>query len=491
MLRAITCCDGLGLCFVIIVFQVLALLEQNSKRRGGSASSRSGTASAPDSSHFAFGHSFLLPSQDVHLLPIPSDAGCKRHFGCVSSTLRHPHSLDFSCVTAALNKKLPFPRQPASQGGSARPQLRHPGHQQRDPNAEIFDNPEIRAQRIEILPVRVQLAEAQIAHADDGADLKGRGLRFIPAVPLPHFGARKKAESAFGAADAVRENFKNMTKCQKQKAKLRLKLARAELEQFPVFLSPGDIPRARLFLCRRSDVQDDSQLPPLHMEIDPLRPLVQSIADFDAKFQSAPPPALRPEKKKAQRRPEPPHGNSAERSNQPFAIFYGSGEDFTQCCIPDELQWSVASLASEIQNGCVSVLDVVAAIKNAMPQSWLAGHGMTEDCLSVAFSKSQQDILDVYTAALHAWGAADVLQPVGRLEDVLRGAVDDEARHGSAAAWQVMQLFIFCSFFDDVDNRRMAKKLFSHTRCSGKMVAAGSRTSQSTFHRLKQHTISS
>jgi hypothetical protein len=51
---------------------------------------------------------------------------------------------------------------------------------------------------------------------------------------------------------------------------------------------------------------------------------------------------------------------------------------------------------------------------------------------------------------------------------------------------------MFCSFFDDVDNWRMAKKLFSHTRCSGKMmIAAGSCTMQCTFHRFKQHMISS
>jgi hypothetical protein len=442
MLRTITCCDGLGLCFVIIVFQVLALLEQNSKRHGGSASSSSGAACAPDSSHFAFGHSFLLPSQEVHFLPIPSDAGCKCHFGCVSSTLRHPYSLDFRCVTAALNKKHPFPRQPASQGGSARPQLRHPGHQQR-----VLSEEDQRAQRFEILPVIFRPNYYQTLHPDNSADLKGRGLRFIPAVPLPQFGARIQAENAVVAADARRKNFKIMTKCQRQKVKLRLKLARADLAQCPIFLSPGEIPRARLFLCHHSDVQDNAQLPLFHLEIDPLRPLEQSIADFNAKFHSAPPPG-RPSGK-GQHRLVPPHAHSAQRSDPPLAIFYGSGENFSQCHIPEELQWSVKSLAFGMRNGCVSVLDVVAAIKSAMPLTWLAGHGMTEDCLSIVFSKSQQEILDVYTAALHAWGAEDVLQPVGHLEDVLRGAVDDEARHGSEAAWQVMRdatfhvLFVF------------------------------------------------
>jgi hypothetical protein len=289
------------------------------------------------------------------------------------------------------------------------------------------------------------------------------------------------------AADAGRKNSKNMTKCQKQKAKLRLKLVRADLAQCPIFLSPGDIPRARLFLCHHSDVQDDAQLPPLRMEIDPLRPLAQSIAQFEAKFQSVPPPGRASEK--AQLRPVPSHGNSAKQSDRPFAIFYGSGQDFSQCHVPDDLQWSVTSLAVGMQSGCVPVLDVVTAIKNAMPLSWLAGHGMAEDCLSVAFSKSQQEILDVYAAALHAWGAEDVLQPVVHLEDVLRPAVDDEARHGSAAAWQVIHDATFHVF--RFSTTGIWQKLFSHTHCSGKMIASGSRTSQCTFNRLKEHIVSS
>ena len=79
--------------------------------------------------------------------------------------------------------------------------------------------------------------------------------------------------------------------------------------------------------------------------------------------------------------------------------------------MPDELQWSVAGLEAEIESGRVLLLDVVAAVKNAMPQAWLADHGMAEDYLSIVFSKSVQEILDVYAAALHAWGAADVAVP--------------------------------------------------------------------------------
>jgi hypothetical protein len=184
---------------------------------------------------------------------------------------------------------------------------------------------------------------------DVGTDLKGQGLRFIPAVPFPQFEARLKAASAARAANAGRSNFRNMTKCQKQKAKLRSKLARADFAQYPSILSPGDISRVRLFLCYNSDVLEDAQLPPVHMEIDPLRPLAVSIVEFDAKMRF--------------------RGENAARSDQTIAIFYGSGENFSQCHVPEELQWSVVSLHAEIQNGRVLLLDVVAAIKSAMPLS--------------------------------------------------------------------------------------------------------------------------
>ena len=127
--------------------------------------------------------------------------------------------------------------------------------------------------------------------------------------------------------------------------------------------------------------------------------------------------------------------DAAARSAQPVAIFFGSG-DFLQCHVPDELQWRVATLDADIQSGRVLLLDVVAAIKHAMPQSWLADHGMAPDHLSVAFAKSRQEILQVYAAALLAWGAADIVVPAAVEE---RAEVADEsiAKCDPAAVWQV------------------------------------------------------
>jgi hypothetical protein len=101
----------------------------------------------------------------------------------------------------------------------------------------------------------------------------------------------------------------------------------------------------------------------------------------------------------------------ASRAVQPLAIFYGSGEDFSQPRVPDEFQWSVKKLDADIACGRISLLEVVAAIKNAMPVSWLADHGFSADCLSIVFSKSREEVVDTYTAALSAWGAVDILEP--------------------------------------------------------------------------------
>jgi hypothetical protein len=104
---------------------------------------------------------------------------------------------------------------------------------------------------------------------------------------------------------------------------------------------------------------------------------------------------------------------AASKLVQPFAVFYGSGNDFLQSRIPDELQWCLKTIEAEIASGRVLLLDVIVAVKNAMPTSWLADHGMSHDCLSIAFSKSQAEIIEVYAAALHAWGAADVIPTSG------------------------------------------------------------------------------
>ena len=144
----------------------------------------------------------------VHLRPIPSDAGCAEYFGIASSTLDHQGSLDLKYVATALNKKCvlqqPVPLPPA-QGGSAQGRAVQSG-QGRNEDLKDFEE----------LHVTFPPAEMQNG-ADVATDVKGQGLRFVPAVPIPQFEARVKAAGAALSADAVRSNFRNMTKCQKQK----------------------------------------------------------------------------------------------------------------------------------------------------------------------------------------------------------------------------------------------------------------------------------
>jgi len=89
---------------------------------------------------------------------------------------------------------------------------------------------------------------------------------------------------------------------------------------------------------------------------------------------------------------------------QPLALFFGSGQQPPQHepRVPFELQWSISSLTRKIDSGVVTPLSVVEAIKTAMPADWLASHRMSTDSVSVAFSSSDQDILDLYKAALNA-----------------------------------------------------------------------------------------
>ena len=114
--------------------------------------------------------------------------------------------------------------------------------------------------------------------------------------------------------------------------------------------------------------------------------------------------------------------DEAGRSEQPIAIFYGSGDEFSQPHVPDELRWRIETLGAKIESGHVSLLDVVAAIKSAMPLEWLSEHGMDSDSTSVVFSMRDREILDVYEAALLAWGAKNVTEPVTD-DDVLSSAV--------------------------------------------------------------------
>jgi hypothetical protein len=105
-----------------------------------------------------------------------------------------------------------------------------------------------------------------------------------------------------------------------------------------------------------------------------------------------------------------PFGGSGCCDN-PIAIFYGSGNLTNAPLVPDELRWSVKTLGAQVESGDVCLLDVVAAIKTAMPLEWLAEHDLDGDCTSIVFSFSNSQILDAYAAALRAWGADDIIMP--------------------------------------------------------------------------------
>ncbi len=102
-------------------------------------------------------------------------------------------------------------------------------------------------------------------------------------------------------------------------------------------------------------------------------------------------------------------GGDDQRS---VAIFYGSGSEFSDSYVPDELRWRVEALGALVESGHVRVLDVVVAIKSAMPPDWLSEHGMDADCTSIVFMMSHREIIDIYVAALRAWGAENTIQPV-------------------------------------------------------------------------------
>jgi hypothetical protein len=91
-------------------------------------------------------------------------------------------------------------------------------------------------------------------------------------------------------------------------------------------------------------------------------------------------------------------------------MFYGSGNDSSRPFIPDELRWRVETLEAKVALGLVSLLDIVIAIKSAMPSRWLAERGMEADCVSIVFSKSDREILDLYVAALNSWGACNTVE---------------------------------------------------------------------------------
>ncbi len=214
----------------------------------------------------------------VHLLPIPADEGCAQYFGSVSSAYRHSISSDFENIVAGLNcgnRVVQESELEVDGGAVAAAAALH----RRQPGAAA---PEFLWQMLTVnFPPPAQGDHFYVGNANS------HGHRFNPARPCPEFSARKfSSPPAAGSKGSVAVSGK-MSKSQKKRAKQRAKFAEAadsNASDCPTFLSPCDIPRARLFLCYHSDVQPNGNLPPKHLEIDPLRPLHESISAFETKF---------------------------------------------------------------------------------------------------------------------------------------------------------------------------------------------------------------
>jgi hypothetical protein len=234
--------------------QVLALLERKVESSNPSPAQRSSHARV------------------VHLLPIPSDEGCSAYFGSVSSTVRHTVSSDFRNLVSGLNCGNHIVQESELHVEAAAP-----------------DRPQLRRQPPEHA-VPWQILRVNFPPLGEGndfcVDLKGHGKRFRPAQPCPEFQARKFSSAA--AAGGGVAQFKKLSKGQKKKAKQMAKRAQDAPANPPdessVFLSPCDIPRVRLFLCYHSDVESGGNVPSRHFEIDPFRPLAESISEFEVKF---------------------------------------------------------------------------------------------------------------------------------------------------------------------------------------------------------------
>jgi hypothetical protein len=120
-------------------------------------------------------------------------------------------------------------------------------------------------------------------------NLDGHGFRFKAAVPSAQFTSKAKQNSALksqGGA-AKQSSLLGMSKSAKKRAKQRAKRTSAEIagssaqeSDAAVLLQPCDIARVRLFLCFHSDVHN-GKLPAIHLEIDPRRPLADSISEFE------------------------------------------------------------------------------------------------------------------------------------------------------------------------------------------------------------------
>jgi len=229
----------------------------------------------PFSSHIS---SFRSGSRTrvVHLLPLPSDDGCSQHFGFLQSTFHHDIHSDLKSVATSLNFKDLVAQELPVAAVVLPPQRRHPGQQ-----GENFED------QLKWKELGVKFPPPQDS-VSSCVNLEGHGLRFTPAVPCADFVSRTKKGTPKGAGGAAAQ-FQGMSKSKKKSAKLRAKrtssdaAADAEGSEVETFLKPCDIARARLFLCFDSDVKD-GKLPVVHMEVDPLHPLAESIAEFEKKF---------------------------------------------------------------------------------------------------------------------------------------------------------------------------------------------------------------
>jgi hypothetical protein len=214
------------------------------------------------------GHS----SRTVQLLPIPSDHGCSQHYGNAQLSFSFNIYDDLTCVATSLNSRNPVQQELPVADSPPPPQHRVPGQQ------EVFE---------------VDWRELAVVHPLNqhhfGFTLPNSesfGFRFKAAVPSAEFLCRAKMKSQDGAA---KQSFRGMSKNQKKKAQARAKKSSAALsglsaEDSSLILQPSDIARVRLFLCFHSDVLNGS-LPANHMEIDHQRPLADSIAEFEKKFE--------------------------------------------------------------------------------------------------------------------------------------------------------------------------------------------------------------
>jgi hypothetical protein len=211
----------------------------------------------------------------VHLLPIPSDAGCSLHYGNTKCTFSFNVDDDLTSVATSLNSKNPVQQELPAAEIPPPPQRRVPGQQ------EVFE--------VDWRELAVAIPSNQNHREFTLKNSERHGFWFKTAAPSADFTSSIKILTSQGGC--AKQSFHGMSKSQKKKAKARAKKSSAAVSgacagesSASIFLQPSDIARVRLFLCFHADVQN-GQLPAINMEIDPQRPLADSIAEFEKKFE--------------------------------------------------------------------------------------------------------------------------------------------------------------------------------------------------------------